>query len=148
MSLVPAWQAEVKSEFRYLPMTAETTEGEPEQTGDGEIVRRPSTTRWRKAEEGETVDMWLKVWSCFVDVFRPGGERIRFRVNRRDGRRLSFTDPRERTAGTAGTTGLWGTRPALRANRPRALTPTAFKAEVARLIGADRAEEIVRQLLE
>ncbi len=73
----PAWQAEVKSEFRYLPMTAETTEGEPEQTGDGEIVLRPSTTRWRKAEEGETVDVPTRSPECFVDVFRPGGERVR-----------------------------------------------------------------------
>ena len=105
---ISLWQAEVMWKLRYVPMEVETVEGE------------------------EAV-VFLNVWGCFVDVFRPGGERIRFRVNRRDGRRLSFTDPRERTAGTAGTTGLWGTRPALRADRPRALTPTAFKAEVARL---------------
>jgi hypothetical protein len=144
----PVWQAEVKWKRRFVAMTAETTEGETEETADGEGPRTRPTTRWRKAEEGETVDMWLDASDCFVDIFRADNERICFRVNRRDGRRLSFTDPRERTAGTAGTTGLWGTRPALRADRPRALTPTAFKAEVARLIGADRAEEIVRQLLE
>jgi len=119
----PAWQAEVKWERRYLPMTKETTAAEMEETTDGETVRRPPTTRWREAEEGETVDMWLKVSDCFVDVFRPGGERIRFGVNHRNGRRLTLTDPRARTAGTAGTTGIWGTRPALRADRPRALTP-------------------------
>jgi len=119
----PAWQAEVKWEPRYVHMEEETA-------------------------EGETVDTFLKVWDCFADVFRPGGDQIRFRVNRRDGRCLTFTDLRDRTAGTAGTTGIWGTRPAPRADRPRALTPTGFKAEVARLIGAERAEEIVRLLLE
>jgi len=137
---IPGWQANVKCEVRYIPMTEETT--------DGELVQRPPTTRWRKTEEGETVDMWLKVSDCFVDVFRPGGERIRFGVNRRNGRHFTFTDPRERTAGTAGTTGPWGTLPALRAAKPRALTPTGFKAEVARLIGTERAEEVVRLLLE
>jgi len=119
----PAWQAEVRWERRYVHMEEESA-------------------------EGETVDTFLKVWDCFVDVFPPGGERIRFRVNRRDGRCLTFTDLRDRTAGTAGTTGIWGTWPAPRADRPRALTPTGFKAEVARLIGAERAEEIVRLPLE
>ncbi|MFI5454730.1 MAG: hypothetical protein ACHRXM_04705 [Isosphaerales bacterium] len=119
----PAWQAEVRWERRYVHMEEESA-------------------------EGETVDTFLKVWDCFADVFRPGGERIRFRVNRRKGRRLTLTDPRDRTAGTAGTTGPWGTLPAPRVSRPRALTPTGFKAEVARLIGTERAEEIVRLLLE
>jgi len=108
----PAWQAKVKCERRYVPMTEETTDGEMKETTDGEIARRPPTTRWRKAEEGETVDMWLKVADSFVDVFRPGGERIRFRVNRPNERHLTFTDPRERNSGTAGTTGIWGTLPA------------------------------------
>jgi hypothetical protein len=142
-----AWQAEVNWKPRYVPMKAETTEGGLEKTTDGEVVRRPPTTRWRLAEDGEEVDMWLRVCDCSVDVFRPGGERIRFGVNRPNDRHLTFTDPRDRTAGTAGTTGIWGTRPALRAARPRTLTPTGFKAEVARLIGAERADEIVRALL-
>ncbi|MFI5459012.1 MAG: hypothetical protein ACHRXM_26585 [Isosphaerales bacterium] len=144
----PGWQANVKCEVRYIPMTEETTAGAMEETTDGEMARRPPTTRWRRTAEGETVDMWLKVWDCFVDVFRPGGERIRFRVNRPTDRHLTFADPRERTAGTAGTTGPWGTLPALRAAKPRTLTPTGFKAEVARLIGTERADEIIRLLLE
>jgi len=144
----PGWQAEVKWERRDLAMKEETIEGAMVETTDGELVQRPPTTRWRKAEDGETVDMWLEVSDCSVDVFRPGCERIRFGVNHRNGRRLTFTDPRGRSAGTAGTNGIWGTRPALRADRPRALTPTGFKSEVARLIGVERAEEIVRLLLE
>jgi len=144
----PGWQANVKCELRYMPMTEETTAGAIVETTDGELVQRPPTTRWRKTEEGETVDMWLKVCDCFVDVFRPGGERIRFRVNRPTDRHLTFTDPRARSAGTAGTTGPWGTLPAPRAARPRPLTPTGFKAEVARLIGTERADEIVRELLD
>jgi hypothetical protein len=144
----PAWQAEVNWELRYLAMKEETIEGAMVETTDGELVQRPPTTRWRKAEDGETVDMWLEVWDCFVDVFRPGGKRIRFRVNYRKGRCLTVTDPLARTAGTAGTTGAWGTLPAVRADRPRALTPTGFKWEVARLIGMERADEIVRLLLE
>jgi len=119
----PAWQAELRWERRYVHMEEETP-------------------------EGETVDTFLKVWDCFADVFRPGGELIRFRVNQRNGRRLTFTDPRDRTMGTAGTTGPWGTWPAPHADRPRALTPTGFKAEVARLIGTEQADEIVRLLLE
>jgi len=126
-----AWRAEVKWESRCIPMPEGTPEGEMEET-----------------PENETGVSFLKVWDCFVDVFRPGCERIRYRVNRRKDRRLTFTDRRESLAETAGTTGIWGTRPAPRAGRPRALTPTGFQVEVARLIGAERAEEIVRALLE
>ena len=83
---------------------------------------------------------------CFVDFTRPGCERIRFRVNRRKDRRFTFSDPRGRDAGTAGTTGLWGTRPPMRASRPRSLTPNAFKAEAARLAGEQKAEQIVLEI--
>jgi hypothetical protein len=125
-----AWQAEVTWESRWVPMPEETPEGEMEET-----------------PENETGVNFLKVWDCFVEIVRPGCERIRFRVNHRKDRRLTFTDRRESLTGTAGTTGTWGTRPAQRADRTRALTPTAFKVEVARLIGAERAEEIVQALL-
>ncbi len=77
----PAWQAEVKWKRGYLAMKEETVKGAMVQTADGELAQRPPTTRWRKAEEGETVDMWLKVSDCFVDVFRPGSERIRFKAS-------------------------------------------------------------------
>jgi hypothetical protein len=97
--------------------------------------------------EEKTQDEVGTVCDCFVDVFPPGDERIRFRVNRREGRDLTFTDPRERTAGTAGTTGLWGTLPPLRAVKPRPLTRIEFRAELARLVGAEKAEEIVNDLV-
>jgi len=126
-----AWRAELKWESRWVPMPEETPGGEMDET-----------------LENETGVSFLKAWDCFVDVLRPGCERIRFRVNRRKDRRLTFTDRRESLTGTAGTTGIWGTRPAPRAGRPHAMTPTAFKVEVARLIGAEQAEEIVRELLE
>jgi hypothetical protein len=51
------------------------------------------------------------------------------------------------TTGTAGTRGIWGTLPEQRAGSPCSLTPTGFRMEVARLIGADRADEIVRELM-
>src|SRR6266513_426896 len=95
----PAWQAEVTREPRYIPVTEETPEGQAEVT-------------------------FLEVWVCFVDVFRPGGERIRFRVNRRKDRPLTVTDPRDRLSGTAGATGIWGTLPPQRPVRPRPLTLT------------------------
>jgi len=126
-----AWLAELTWESRYIPMPAEAPEGEAEETPDQ-----------------KTGVSFLKVWDCFVEVFRPGCEPIRFRVNRRKDRRLTFTDPRGALAGTAGTTGLWGTLPALRPTRPSALTPTGFKVEVTPLIGAQRAEELVQALLE
>jgi hypothetical protein len=90
---------------------------------------------------------FLRVWVCFVEFSRAGGDRLRFRVNPTREGRLTFSDPRDREAGTAGTTGIWGTRPALRAARPRSLTPTAFKVEAARFVGAERAEQIVREIM-
>ena len=118
----PDWQAEVKWRPRYVHMEEETP-------------------------EGETVETVLKVIDCFVDVFRPGADRICFRVNRRDDRHPTFTDPRGRSAGTAGTTGIWGTWPAARACGAHSLTPISFKLEFAQLIGAEPAEEIVRSIV-
>jgi hypothetical protein len=93
-----------------------------------------------RTQTGETIHV---VRECFVDVFKPGGALIRFRVNRRHGRCLTFTDSREQLTGTAGTRGIWGTLPEQPAGKPRSLTPTAFREEVARLIGLERAEQIV-----
>jgi hypothetical protein len=121
----PTWQAEVVWESRTVRIEEETPEGEP---------------------DGLPVFSLLKIWICFVDVCRPAGERLRFRVNHRAGRSLTVTDPRDRLAGTAGTTGIWGTRPAPRASRPRPLTLSGFQVELARLIGAERAEEVIRSI--
>ena len=84
---------------------------------------------------------------CFVDFLRPKCELHslpRHAASKNGG--FTFSDRRGQDAGTLGTTGLWGTLPPLRANGPRSLTPTAFKVEAARYLGAERAEEIVRQI--
>ncbi len=96
----PAWHAELTWERRSIPMTNESPKGETEESPEGEAEVR-----------------FLKVRDCFVDVSRSGEERIRFRVNHRRGCSLTVTDPRDRLFGTAGTTGVWGTRPA-RAGAP------------------------------
>ena len=93
---------------------------------------------------GATIETLHSVRVWYVEVFRAEGPRIRFVVNHREGRALRFTDPRERSAGTLGTTGIWGTRPAPKAVKPRPMTATVFRFEFARLIGAERAEEMIR----
>ena len=78
----------------------------------------------------ETGVSFIRVWDCFVDVFRPGCKRIRFRVNHRKGWCITFTDRREVLAGTADATGIWNTRPALAGGQASTSTPTGFQAEV------------------
>jgi len=68
-------------------------------------------------------------------------------VNSLDGGQLSFSDICQQTTGIAGTTGIWGTLPAALAARPRSLTPTSLKREAARLIGAEKAEELLRAIM-
>jgi hypothetical protein len=63
------------------------------------------------------------------------------------GRDVTFSDPRDRNAGTAGVTGMWGTRPAPPVTKPRALQQVVFRIELTRLVGAERADEIVRTIL-
>jgi hypothetical protein len=92
-----------------------------------------------------TVEL-LRVWSCFVEIFRPGCGRVLFRVNRTKSGWITFSDRRDCQTGIAGTTGLWGTRPPLRVPRPRSLTPNAFKLEAARLVGKERAEQILLEI--
>jgi len=133
----PAWQAEVKWECRCYVRLEELPideMGAAPETGAEEI---------RQSQVVETIH---SVWDCFVDVFNARGVGVRFRVNRRNGRPLTFTDPREQGTGTAGTRGIWGTLPEQPAGKPRSLTPTAFREELSRLIGAERAEQIVREL--
>jgi hypothetical protein len=133
-----AWEATVKWVRRYYPVPRETQEVAMPETPASEVVELP---------EDETMVLLDEVWECFVDVSRPGDERIRFRVNHRRGRHLTFTDPRARTAGTAGTTGLWGTLPPIPAVKTRPLTPIEFRAELARLVGSAKAEEITSGLV-
>ena len=88
----------------------------------------------------------MSILVCFVDFLRDDCKRIRFWVNFRKDGRFTFSDPRERDSGTLGTTGLWGMLPPLRVPKPRSLTPTSFKVEAARFVGAERAAEIVREV--
>src|SRR5713101_6172323 len=132
-----AWQAEVKRERRYYT-TDEFPVADREGAPDGVAGETP---------EMQTVEILHSVREYFVEVSKPGGARISFRVNRRRGRHLTFTDSREQFTGTAGTRGPWGTLPEQPAGKSRSLTPTGIRMEVARLIGAERAEEIVRELM-
>jgi len=109
-----------------------------------------ATTSSRPAWRAEVAEESRSILQEFVDLSRPNSDRvvIRFRVNRRDGRVVSFTDYRERGTGTAGTTGIWGTRPPQPAGRSCSLTPTSFRYELAALVGAKRAAEIIESLTE
>jgi hypothetical protein len=91
-----------------------------------------------------TVEL-LRVWSCFVEIFRPGCGRVLFRVNRPKSGGITFTDTRDCQTGIAGTTGLWGTRPPLRVPRPRSLRPNAFEIGSKSEIRADLSAEVAER---
>jgi len=107
-----------------------------------------ATNTRKPAWQAQVTERKRSIVEEFVDVSHPGGGWIRFRVNRRKGRPLTFTDYRERRTGTAGTTGIWGTLPPQPAGYARFLTPTAFRLELAELVGPERADEIVESLTE
>jgi hypothetical protein len=138
----PAWQAEVQWENRSGTRKKRVRKGQIEKTDDGKLV---------KATEDRIDELEYSCMVRVVHVFRPGSEcrcdRIRFQINERDVREITFSDPRERGAGTAGTTGIWGTLPALPTCKPRPLSVTAFRVELARLVGAERADEIIRTIM-
>jgi hypothetical protein len=138
-----AWPAAVTWARRYYTATVLKTSKREACAG----LDENSGAEPLEAPQAETVQAIMTVWVCFVEVRPPGSEPVRFRVNQRAGRPLSFTDPRETLTGIAGTTGIWGTRAPLRALKPRSLTPTAFRAELARLIGAEKAGEIIDELV-
>jgi hypothetical protein len=131
----PAWQATLKWE-RHSVEQVRPRRRKP--------VVEPGVTEaeaWHelRAETGDAVQEEVErvtIRVCFVDFSRAGIDPIRFRVNALQDGRFTFSDPRGRNSGTAGTTGIWGTRP-----------PTNFRVEAARLIGADRADQIVRQIM-
>jgi len=125
----PAWQAELTGKTCWVPITEEAGEREDAAEGTAEGV----------------VD-FVRVRDDFVDVFQPGGGWIRFRVNRRKDRHLSFTDYREQQTGTAGNSGIWGTLPPQQAGKPRSLTLAAFRLELAGLVGTEGTDEILSSL--
>ena len=133
----PAWQAEVKWATRFYTVEEPAPNHGAEETSETPVMAAP---------EKSTVEVLHSVAQCFVHVSRPGCEPIRFLVNHREGRDITFTDPRGRNTGIAGVTGIWGTRPAPRVDKPRPLQQVAFRVELARLVGAERADEIVQTI--
>ena len=109
-----------------------------------------ATNNRKPAWQAEVTERKRWIIEEFVELFHPNSDEveIRFRVNRRDDRVVSFTDYREQGSGTAGTTGIWGTLPPQPAGKPRSLTPTGFRLELAKLVGAERADEIIGSLAE
>jgi hypothetical protein len=141
----PAWEATVKWERhsfeRVLPKKRRQIALADAEAEEIERIRAAHD------DGGEEVRERLTILVCLICFSRPGIEPIRFRVNPLKNGRFTFSDPRGLNSGTAGTTGIWGTRPALRASRPRSLTPTDFIAQAARFIGIERAEQIVQQVM-
>jgi hypothetical protein len=133
----PSWRASVEWERRFFPRPVQVTSAASSDVAAAELEKQPSH---------EPTMVFEPVWHCFVDAVPPGGERIRFRVNHRQGRSITIIDPRDRAAGTRGTTGLWGTLPPPRMFKPRPLTLREFTAELARLIGANRATDVIDEM--
>jgi hypothetical protein len=133
----PVWRAEVRWGKRYYTTEEQVPTQDADESADGAAAKAPKTTT-------ATVQHWVA--ACFVDFSRYGCDRISFLVNHREGRDITFTDPRGRNMGIAGVTGIWGTRPAPPVVKPRPLSISAFRIEAARLIGAERADEIIRTI--
>lgn len=100
----------------------------------GITVRRIYIKKTREIKDGETKDVSRPLDLLNVILERAEGESISFCVTHPKGR-LTFSDRRECRTGSAGTAGIWGTRPASNPGKRRSLTPTAWMAEVSRLIG-------------
>jgi len=107
-----------------------------------------ATSKSKPAWQAEVTAKTFEITQQFVDLSHPGGAEFRFRVDRRKGQPLTFTDFREPGTGTAGTTGIWGTLPPQRPAKLCTLTLTGFRFELAELVGAERAEEIIESLTE
>ncbi len=95
----PAWQAAITWRKRRY------TTQEPAKSDDRDESPKKATVENKSPKKAMVeVEHWVRQY--YVEPFGPGGESIRFRVNHRKGRRISFTDPRARFTGTAGTTGM------------------------------------------
>jgi hypothetical protein len=136
-----AWQVQVKWEERSGTRTRRARKGEVVETPDGELIKATGT---------ETVEKDYDFRVRVVHVFQPDSERrcdrIRFQINEQNGPAITFSDARERNAGTAGVTGIWGTLPAPPVVKPRPLSLAAFRAELSRFVGAERAEEVIQTI--
>jgi hypothetical protein len=134
----PRWDACLTGQKRYVHFD------EAQQAERRDRAKRAG----KSAEEVDALEEFIVVSSRFVEIHREGCEPVRFRINRRKGRQITFTDRRECETGSGGTTGLWGTRPAMPAGLPRSLAPTAFKAELGRLVGIETVEQIFREIMQ
>jgi hypothetical protein len=126
-----AWQATVKWVWQHVRVV-----GKAKQRGP--VINRGMLQ--------STLEESFSVLILVVEFTRPGCRRIRFRVQSPDKGRFTFSDPRERYTGTAGTTGLWGTLPPLRSPNSLSFTQTSFNLKATRFVGAERADEIVREI--
>jgi len=97
-----------------------------------------ATSKSKPAWQAKVTAKTFEITQQFVDLSHPGGAEFRFRVDRRKGQALTFTDYRE--------PGTWRALPPERAGRARRLTLNAFRFELAALVGLDRANEIIRSL--
>lgn len=101
-----------------------------------------------ETEDGETRVEALPLVQFYVVLDRREGEQILFAVTwPLPHKRLVFSDRRECSTGTAGSTGRWGTLPPSKpGGRRRTMTPGEWKAEVRRFIGEEEADRIIRYL--
>ena len=127
-------------------MVATTMTARPSRTWLASLaVRRVYVRRVVKQGSGPPEQVSMPIDLTYVVLTRGDDETIPFCVTRPNGR-LTFSDRRECSTGVAGSTGQWGTRQASQPGTRCTLTPTAWVAEVSRLIGRERAEEVVHQL--
>lgn len=118
-------------------------------------IPAPAAAKWQagfterriyvKVQDEETGKVRSFPLDLLYVVLSRGSDDLLFCVNRRKGS-LTFTDYREQFTGSTGTAGLWGSLPPQKPGRRRSLSPSAWVSEVARLIGTERAREIVRIL--
>jgi hypothetical protein len=138
----PAWEVKLK----WVRHTIELDEAQKARRRKAKAEKAAAGGE-QKVDAGAQDDGKLTVWSLFVDFFRKDGTQVRFRVNYLNNGCVTFSDSRDRVAGPAAMTGIWGTLPPVRAPRPRTITPTAFRVEASRFIGQRRAKELVDALM-
>ncbi len=148
VNAMPAWQARVRLSERDVEVELR---GEEAEEAAAELERDGIPGRPGFMYSPFTVVKFFKtvrVWSLFVEVFRPKCKSVWFRVNRTKSGGITFTDTRDGRTGIAGTTGLWNNLPPIRPERRRSMTSNAFKVEVARFVGMERAEQIVQEIMQ
>ncbi len=137
VSSEPRWQACLTAQKRYVHFD------EAQQAKRRDRAKREG----KSPEEVDALEDFIVVSSRFVEIHRERYGPVRFRIHRRKNGQITFTDRRECETGSGGTTGRWGTLPPMQAGVPRSLTPTAFRAELGRLVGIETAEQVIREIM-